>query len=253
MRDVGLSIDGKPILKAINWEVRRGENWVVVGPNGAGKTSLLRLINGYHWPTTGKVRVLGKQFGGADLRELRKEIGLVSPYVTDWIPDNQRVLDVVFSGKFASIGLWVSPSDVDKRFAVALLRRMGCGRYASNKFGTLSQGEKQKVVIARALMARPRLLTLDEPCSGLDLAARERFLKAISNVAVKRNPSMVYITHRIEEIPRGFTHAILMRNGRVLKRGKMKVVLTDEYLSSCFGVGIRVKRLKGRYYALVDA
>ena len=252
LSDVSLRLDGRQVLRSITWRVRKGENWVVVGPNGAGKTSLLGLLNGYHWPSSGTVNVLGEPFGRVDLRELRKRIGLVSPYLTDWVQESQNVLDVVLSGKFASIGLWSSPTPADRRLAAALLRRTGCGKYGGSSFGKLSQGEKQKVMIARALMAKPRLLVLDEPCSGLDIPGREKFLSAVAAIALKRNPSMVYVTHRIEEIPRGFTHAMLMKGGRILKMGRMDEVLDDGWLSRCFGVRIRVNRWRNRYYAVVN-
>ena len=252
LSDVSLSIEGRQVLHGVDWQVRKGQNWAVVGPNGAGKTSLLRMLNGYLWPSSGKVRLLGESFGRVDLRELRKKIGFVSPFVTDWIQDDQKVLKVVQSGKFASIGLWGAPTDADERLATRLLRRTGCERYAGTSFGKLSQGERQRVVIARALMAKPRILALDEPCSGLDIPARERFLSVLSDLTLRRSPTMIFVTHRIEEIPRGFTHAMLMNNGRVLKEGEIADVLDGAGLTKCFGVKIKVNKWGGRYYAVIE-
>jgi iron complex transport system ATP-binding protein len=252
LSNVSLKVDGKEVVHDVTWEIRRGENWVLVGPNGAGKTTLLRMLNGYQWPSSGRVSVLGETFGNVDLRELRMKIGLVSAYISDWIPDDDSVLDVVLSGKYASIGLWNATSPADRRLATSLLRRMGCERYSEGKFGRLSQGEKQKVVIARALMTRPHLIALDEPCAGLDIPGREKFLSTLRSMALSGSPSIVYVTHRIEEIPAGFTHAILLKKGRVISRGRIGEVLNDHGLSALFGVRIKVSKWRERYYALVD-
>jgi len=252
---VGVSfvIDGTTILRRLNWEFRKGENWVIVGPNGAGKTTLLRLLNGYHWPTQGKVTVLGEPFGRADLRELRRKIGFVSSYITDWIPEEEKVLEVVMSGRYASTKLWRSPSSQDKSYARLLLRKVDCGSYANSAFGKLSQGERQRVVIARALMARPELLIFDEPCAALDLPGREEFLTILTKIAERRRPNMIYVTHRIEEIPPGFTHALLLKEGEMVGSGAIDDVLTDGKLTSCFGVRVKVSRWRNRYYALVGS
>jgi iron complex transport system ATP-binding protein len=252
LSNVSLEVEGREVVHRVSWEVRKGENWVLVGPNGAGKTTLLRMLNGYQWPSSGKVTILGETFGRVDLRELRMKIGLVSSYISDWIPDDDRVLDVVLSGKYASIGLWNATSPADQRLARSLLRRLGCERYSHSRFGRLSQGERQKVIIARALMTRPSLIALDEPCAGLDIPAREKFLSTLHGMALSGNPSMVYVTHRIEEIPSGFTHAILLKKGRVISQGKIGDVLSDRGLSTLFGIGIKVSRWRDRYYALVD-
>lgn len=252
LSNVSLFIEGRGVLHDITWKVMNGENWVVVGPNGAGKTTLLKLLNGYHWPSSGKVTILGERLGRVDLRELRRRMGLISPFVSDSIPEEERALDVVLSGKYASIGLWDAYSVSDRRYAMSLLRRTGCERHQNSKFGSLSQGEKQKVVIARALMAKPHLLLLDEPCAGLDIRGREKFLSALGRLALGRNPGVIYVTHRIEEIPIGFTHAMLLKRGRVVGKGKIHDVLNDEHLSKCFGIRIEVKKRGDRYYASVD-
>ena len=252
LSNVSLAIDGKKIIRDLSWQVREGENWVLVGPNGAGKTTLLGILNGYHWPSGGRATVLGKDFGSFDLRELRKRIGFVSSYISDWIPEEERVIDVVVSGRYASIRLWKDPPPEELAYANRVLRRVGCGRYGGARIGKLSQGEKQRVIIARALMARPRLMALDEPCAGLDLPGREKFLSAVARIAESGSPTMIYVTHRIEEIPAGFTHALLLREGRVTAKGRIDQVLNSRNLSACFRVGIKVSRWRKRYYALVD-
>jgi iron complex transport system ATP-binding protein len=255
LSNVSLIIDGRERIHDLTWEIRKGENWVLVGSNGAGKTTLLRLLNGYHWPSSGTATVLGESFGRVDLREIRRKIGLVSSYISDWIPENEKVLDVVLSGKHASLGLWNAAPSSDKKYATLLLRRLECEQYRDSKFGRLSQGEKQRVVIARALMAKPRLLVLDEPCAGLDIPGREKFLSTLGRIARKKrkNLSILYVTHRIEEIPPGFTNAILLKNGRMVKKGELDDVLNDDNLTACFGVKIKVREWRNRYYALVDS
>lgn len=245
-------LEGNEVIRNVSWRVERGENWVVVGPNGAGKTTLLRLLNGYLWPTSGTAAVLGKAFGSVDLRELRKSIGFVSSYMDGWVSEEERVLDVVASGASASMHPWQSLSQKDISYATSLVRRVGCGRHLQKRFGQLSQGERMRVIIARALMGKPLLITLDEPCAGLDLSGREDFLSTLSTIAVRRAQTMVYVTHRIDEVPSGFTHALLLRSGRVIAKGKIDRVLSGKNLSRCFGVRVRVTRWRKKLYALVD-
>ena len=252
LSSVSLEIEGRKIIRDLSWQVGDGENWVVIGPNGAGKTTLLRIVNGYLWPSSGRVSVLGEAFGRSDLRELRRRIGFVSAYLGDWIPSEERVIDVVVSGRYASTRLWKDPSSEELAYANRMLRRVGCERYRNAKVGKLSQGEKQKVVIARALMARPQLLTLDEPCAGLDLPGREQFLSSVGRIAESGSPAIIYVTHRVEEIPAGFTHALLVRGGRVTAKGGIENTLTSDNLSRCFQVPIRVSRRRNRFYAIID-
>ncbi len=252
LSNVSFSIDGRKIIRDLSWQVKEGENWVLVGANGAGKTTLLGIINGYHWPSAGRATVLGEDFGSFDLRDLRRRIGFVSSYISDWIPEEERVIDVVVSGRYASIKLWKDPSPEELAYANRVLRRVGCGRYGRAKIGKLSQGEKQRVIIARALMARPRLMALDEPCAGLDLRGREQFLSAVARIAESGSPTMIYVTHRIEEIPAGFTHALLLKEGRVTAKGRIDQVLNSRNLSVCFQVAVKVRKWRNRYYALVD-
>ena len=248
---VHVTLGGKQIIRDIDWRVNRGENWAVVGPNGAGKTTLLLLINGYLWPSGGTAKILGREFGSVDLRDLRGSIGLVSPYMDDWFQE-EKTLDVVASGAYASSRLWKSPNQKELRRAATLLKSVGCGEHARREFRELSQGEKRRISIARALMGRPRLITLDEPCAGLDLTGRESLLSTLSKTARGSRQTMIYVTHRIEEIPAGFTHALLFKRGKVVRKGKLDKVLTGENLSRCFGVDIKVVKLHNRFYAVVD-
>jgi iron complex transport system ATP-binding protein len=248
---VRVAIGGNQVIRGIDLRINRGENWVVVGPNGAGKTTLLLLINGYLWPSKGTARILGKRFGDVDLRDLRRSIGLVSPYMDDWFQE-ERTIDVVASGASASARLWKSPNQAELRRGAALLKLVGCSEHARKRFRELSQGEKRRISIARALMGRPRLITLDEPCAGLDLSGREILLSTLSKIARDGAQTMVYVTHRIEEIPSGFTHALLLRKGKVVGKGELDKVLTGENLSRCFGVKVKVAKLHNRFYAVVD-
>jgi len=244
-------LDRKRVLHRVDWEVRPGENWVVIGPNGAGKTSLLSIINGYRWPSSGEVSVLGRRFGDADLRELRTETGLVSSYLDWMIGGDEKVVDLVVSGKFGSVRVWRKVSAGDVARAESLLMAMGCADQIGKTFSELSQGERQKVAIARAMMAKPKLLVLDEPCEGLDIASRESFLDGLAPLLSRKDgPSFVEVTHRTEDVPPGFTHALLLSEGRVVASGKIGTTLTSEKLSRCLGTGVELKRWGGRYYMI---
>jgi iron complex transport system ATP-binding protein len=250
-RGVSLVLRRKRVLDHVDWEVMRGENWVVIGPNGAGKTSLLSIINGYRWPSSGEVSVLGRRFGDADLRELRTETGLVSSYLDWMIGGDEKVVDLVVSGKFGSVRVWRKVGAGDVARAESLLMAMGCSDQIGKTFSELSQGERQKVAIARAMMAKPKLLVLDEPCEGLDIASRESFLDGLAPLLSRKDgPSFVEVTHRTEDVPPGFTHALLLSGGRVVASGKIGTTLTSEKLSRCLGTGVELKRWGGRYYMI---
>jgi iron complex transport system ATP-binding protein len=249
MSDVSLVLDGKRVLSHVDWEVRPGENWVVIGPNGAGKTSLLSIINGYRWPSSGEVSVLGRRFGEADLRELRTVTGLVSSFLDWMIAVDEKVIELVVSGKFGSTRMWSRVKAADVARARSLLRQVGCLEHAGKTLGELSQGERQKVAIARALMARPRLLVLDEPCEGLDIASRESFLGGlVPLLSRKGGPSFIEVTHRTEDVPPGFTHALLLSRGRVVASGRIGDTLTSAHLTECLGTEVELKRWGERYY-----
>jgi len=249
LSDVSLVLDGKRVLSHVDWDVLPGENWVMIGPNGAGKTSLLSIINGYRWPSSGAVSVLGRRFGRADIREVRTETGLVSSYLDSLFDKDESVMDMVVSGRFGSTRMWRKASASDVARAKSLLRAVGCLEHRGNAVSELSQGERQKVAIARSMMARPKLLVLDEPCEGLDVASRESFLDGLAPLLSRSGgPSFIEVTHRTEDIPPGFTHAILLRAGRVVDSGEIGATLTSEKLSRCLGTRLELRTLGGRYY-----
>jgi len=246
---VSMRIQKNQALSDVSFEVRTGERWAVVGPNGSGKTTLLRIINGYLRPTRGQVTVLEGKFGETNLSELRKRAGFVSSYLDSLFESNDNVLDIVVSGKYGATRLWAVPPFEDVLKARRLLRELGCLRFENRAIRELSQGELQKVLIARALMPDPGILTFDEPCAPLDLKARESFLRGIEAIAsdkAQASLSMIYVTHRIDEIPSCFTHALLIKNGRVLAKGKIGQVITSENLSSCFDIQVDVRRWRHR-------
>jgi iron complex transport system ATP-binding protein len=253
VKHVTVEYDGKKALQDLDWNVRGGESWAVVGPNGAGKTTLMSMLNGYRWPTEGTVEVLGSKFGDCDLRELRTRIGMVSSFLDAWVPEDERVLDLVVTGKYGSTRLWRKITPAERRRAVSLLKVLGCEDQVDKLSKELSQGERQRVLIARTLMADAELLILDEPCEGLDLGAREKFVGGLSRLAKAKVTTMLYVTHRTDEIPPGFTHAMLLKDGRALAAGKIEETLTARNLSTCFELQVRLERVGGRYYTLIDS
>src|SRR5690625_222864 len=241
MQDVSWRRDGKTILEDINWEVTNGQHWAVLGLNGSGKTTVLNMLNGYIWPTTGKVSVLGQQFGKTDIRELRKSIGWVSSSLEARIRSMQRTQDMIVSGKYASIGLYEDPTEADYEKAVQLMEELGCIHLLDRTYETCSQGEKQKVLIARALMAEPKLLILDEPTNGLDFIAREDLLHTVQRLATQKNgPTILFVTHHIEEVLPVFSHALLLSQGTVFAQGWREEVLTSARLTDFFEKSVAV-------------
>jgi len=249
--DITLIRDQRTILRNISWRVRDGEHWALVGANGAGKTSLLQVVCGTLWPTEGHVRVLGRRYGETDLRRLRRQIGWFSAALEPRINPKEPVRDLVASGKFATLGLvFDRPTPADRRRAAELLDVMGCSHVAGQAFGTLSQGERQKVLLCRALMPDPRLLILDEPCTGLDLAARERLLDSVEHLGRlgDRGPTLIMVTHHIEEITPAFRCVLLLRDGSVVAQGPKTDVLTAPLLGDALGVHLSVRRAAGRFW-----
>ncbi len=242
VRNVTWKRENKELLKRINWQVKSGEHWAILGLNGSGKTTLLNMINGYIWPTEGEVSVFGDRFGTVDLRELRKSIGWVSSslqerlYRTDWAQY------IVLSGKYATIGLYDNPAEEDVERAFQLMDTLGVGHLIDRRYETCSQGEKQKLLIARALMASPRLLILDEPCNGLDVFSREQLLSGISELARQPDaPTLIYVTHHIEEIVPVFQKTLLIREGEVYTSGETRDVLTTGILTDFFRAPVEVE------------
>ncbi len=237
------------ILCGIDWTIRRGEHWALIGPNGSGKTTLLNLLAGYLWPTRGSLVVLGHAFGAVDLRDLRRSIGIASDALAHRFPPELAALDVVASGFEASIGLsWRPFTDEQRAAARRALDTVGAGAIALRRYGVLSEGEQQRVMIARALVHEPALLVLDEPCAGLDPLARERFLADLTRLAAtRRAPAMVFVTHHVEEIPSFVGHALVLKAGRALAAGRITDVLTAAVLSDAFDAPCVVERRDGRF------
>lgn len=236
------------ILDGIDWRIEPGQHWVILGPNGSGKTSLLSALAGYLTPTEGEITVLGHRYGRSDWRELRKRIGLVSSSIRQMMADDEPALATLLSGKHAVIDFRGRPQAGDSARARRLLRDIECVHLAARPWRVLSQGERQRVLIGRALMARPRLLILDEPCAGLDPAAREHFLQFLQRLGRRpRAPSLVLVSHHVEEIMPVFSHALILNRGRMLAAGRKPAVLNAKTLSAAFGARLRLRRTNGRY------
>jgi iron complex transport system ATP-binding protein len=248
---VGVRRDGADLLHGIDWTIRPGERWVVLGSNGAGKTTLLQVLAGGIRPGDGRVELLGESLDTADLDDLLPRVGWASAAVADRLPGDERVLDVVLTSTYATVARAAERYDaVDEHRARSLLAQVGCRRLAERRFASLSEGERKRVQVARALMPDPELLLLDEPAAGLDLGGREALLRHLGRLALDPTaPSLVLVTHHVEEIPRGFTHALLLRAGSVVVAGPLEEVMTGRALSACFGLPLRVLRHDDRYTA----
>jgi iron complex transport system ATP-binding protein len=242
---------GNDLLRDVTWRVELDERWVVLGPNGAGKTTLLNLAAARLHPTVGSVRVLGERIGRTDVTELRTRIGLSTAALADRIPASERVQDVVVTAAWSVVGRWRESYDpADEARARGLLHQLGVAALADRAYGTLSEGERKRVQIARALMTDPELLLLDEPAAGLDLGGREELLSRLAELAYHPDaPTLVLVTHHVEEIPPGFTHALLLREGGVVAQGLLGDTVTGEHLSKTFGIPLMVERSGDRFTA----
>ncbi len=243
--------DGVPVLSGVNWEVTAGERWVVLGPNGSGKTTLLSLAGARLWPTAGEVRILGATLGRVDVRTLRPRIALVSGSVTRQLRADLTAREAVMSGRYAALETWWHHyTDEDKERAESLLHEGGVGSIADRPFGVISEGERQQVLLARALMGSPELILLDEPAAGLDLGARERLVSRLGRLAADPTcPTIVLVTHHCEEIPSGFTHAALVRHASILATGPLVDIVTSDLISECFSVPVDVGCQAGRWWS----
>ncbi|MEX2682898.1 MAG: ABC transporter ATP-binding protein [Candidatus Sigynarchaeota archaeon] len=238
----------KVILDSITWQVRKNEHWIVFGPNSSGKTTLLSIVNGYAWPTEGEVQVLGEKFGETDLTVLRKRIGWVSRSLEHLIHDEDPAIEIVMAGAFAGTVLWQDVGAAGEARARDLLAQAGLAGVVERPYGVLSQGEQKKVLIARALMAHPGLLILDEPCEGLDISSKERFLVDLSRIALAREtPTIIMVTHHVDEILPFFTHVLVLKDGHVFARGTPAEIVTSRLLSDLFGISIEIEQRAGRY------
>ncbi|GAA1461771.1 ABC transporter ATP-binding protein [Williamsia maris] len=249
--DVTLVRDGTTLVGPITWQVELDERWVVIGPNGAGKTSLMRMAAAETHPTSGSAVLLGERLGHTDIRDLSTRIGVTSSMLAERIPDHELVTDLVISAGYSVLGRWREDyEEVDRAQAVETLESMGAEHLADRRFGTLSEGERKRVLISRALMTDPELLLLDEPAAGLDLGGREELVARLGVLAADPDaPATVLITHHVEEIPEGFTHALLLKEGGVVAQGLLEDVLTAENLTAAFSQNISLDRLDGRWFA----
>ncbi|MDR1386656.1 MAG: ABC transporter ATP-binding protein [Propionibacteriaceae bacterium] len=239
------------LLDRVDWTVDETDRWVVIGPNGAGKTTLMRIVSANLFPTSGRVRLLDQELGRVDVFELRPRIGVCSTAMTDQIPPQEPVGDVVMSAAYAIFGRWREDYlAVDRRRAELLMEALRVDHLSARRFGTLSEGERKRVQIARALMTDPELLILDEPTAGLDLAGRELLLETLADVASDpRSPASILVTHHVEEIPLGVTHALLLKAGRVVAAGPIAEALTAATMSQTFDLPLELGRRQGRWWA----
>jgi iron complex transport system ATP-binding protein len=239
------------LLRNVDWTAHEDERWIVIGPNGAGKTTVLQVAATLVHPTEGTVEVLGERLGDVDVFELRPRIGLTSASLAERVPAAEKVIDLVLTASYAILGRWkeeYESSDVTR--AVDLLDALGCAHLIRRRFATLSEGERKRVQIARAMMPDPEMLLLDEPAAGLDLGGREDLLRRLSTLAMNpKAPMMVLVTHHVEEVPDGFTHAMLLRRGAVLVAGPIDEVFTARNLSRCFGLPLDIERHQNRWRA----
>lgn len=249
--DVVVRREGRNILDHVTWQVDDDQRWVILGPNGAGKTTLLQLADTLMHPTSGTVTVLGETLGRTDVFEVRPRIGFASSAMAKRVPRDETVLNTVLTAAYSVLGRWnESYEDIDERRALRVLGDWRLDHLAERTFGTLSDGEQKRVQIARAVMTDPELLLLDEPTASLDLGSREELLALLSGYASSPStPAMLMVTHHVEEIPVGFTHVLLMREGRIVAAGPMEQSLTAETLSETFGMPITLSREDGRYAA----
>jgi iron complex transport system ATP-binding protein len=251
LSDISVRRGDRVILGPLNWQVLEGQRWVILGPNGAGKTTLLQICSSLIHPTTGEIHILGEKLGRVDVFELRTRIGLTSSALAEQISPDELVMDVVLTAAYAMFGRWQEKYDLwDESRAMALLTALGVRELGERLFGSLSEGEKKRVQIARALMADPELLLLDEPASSLDLGGREDLLRRIESLSKDSlAPATVIVTHHIEEIPVGTTHALLLRDGVAVAQGEVASVITDQNLTQAYGLAITVQTEGGRFFA----
>lgn len=248
--DLSVQRDTTQILSNVSWEIRKGQHWAILGTNGSGKTSLLLALTGYLMPTRGKVELLGEKFGQTDWRTLRERVGLVSASILQRIPIHEIALDAVLSGRKAQLGNWGETSAEEIERAENLLRQVRASHLADRPWRVLSQGERQRVLIARALMAEPTLLILDEPCAGLDPVAREQFLYFIQKMAENpQAPSLILVTHHVEEIIPAISHVLLMRNGCAFAADEKVKILQTDIICAAFNAEVNITS-SGEQYRL---
>ncbi len=249
--DVSVVREGRALVDQVSWSVAEGERWVIVGPNGAGKTTLLNVASSYLFPTSGTVSILGEKLGGVDVFELRPRIGMAGIAMAEKMPRRQTVLETVLTAAYGMTAHWREQYDTsDEERARLILDRLGMADFTDRKFGTLSEGERKRTLIARAIMTDPELLLLDEPAAGLDLGGREDLVRRLGRLARDPNaPVMIMVTHHVEEIPPGFTHILMIRQGKLIAAGPLESELTSRNLSHCFGLPLVVEQRGERWTA----
>ncbi|CAI6081335.1 ABC transporter ATP-binding protein [Cohnella sp. JJ-181] len=243
--------EDRDILNGVDLTVKAGERWVLLGRNGCGKSTLLEMITGYMFPTSGTVDVLGHRFGRVDVREVRKKIGNIGPSLIEKLIGRDPVWEIIVGGMNAYLRIYEEIPEEVKARAREELDRVGLGSRFEQPFGTLSQGERKKALLARTMMADPELLIMDEPCAGLDLYEREKFLDSLETLS-KRVQGMLYVTHHIEEIVPLFTHVALMAEGRIIAAGPKREVLTAELLRDAYEVPVQVRWVEDRPWITVE-
>jgi iron complex transport system ATP-binding protein len=251
LQNVSVIRDGKTILGPLDWQVNENERWVILGPNGAGKSTLFALCSTQIHPTTGSVEILGSKLGAVDVFEVRPRIGFMGSTLVNLFPEDEKVIDIVLTAAYAMLGRWNESYELwDESRAQGLLTTLGVRELAQRNFSTLSEGEKKRVLISRALMSDPEILLLDEPASGLDLGGREDLLNRFDLLANDPfAPATLIITHHIEEIPAGSTHALLLKSGKIVGSGPIATVITSENLSVAYDMPISVSIMNNRYSA----
>ena len=251
LRDVTVRRGSNEILSNVNWQVAPGQRWIVMGANGAGKTSLMQVCSGFMHPTSGDAKILGYELGRTDVRELRTLVGISSAAVVALLPPEETVLDSILTSAYGISGRWRERYDqVDRDRAHDLMADWGLTSFAKRRIGTLSEGERKRVQIARALMCDPELLILDEPAAGLDVGGREDLISRLSNLASDENsPSLILVTHHVEEIPPNFTHALLLKSGQVSAQGDLNDVIASGPMSHAFGIPLDVEYGDQRWHA----
>ena len=252
LASVSVTRGGKDLVQEISWQVREGERWIIMGPNGAGKSTLLQVAAARLHPSAGMVGILDEVIGAVDVFELRPRIGLSSATLATQLPETETVLNAIVTASWGVTGRWNEGYEsFDEDRARDLAREWGLEGLEERRFGTLSEGERKRVLIARALMTDPELLLLDEPAAGLDLAGRESLVASLTELAQDEDaPALVLVTHHLEEVPPGFTHALLMRGGSVVAAGELEATLTEQNLSATFGIPLKVSVTEGRYTAV---
>ncbi|MGW2211438.1 ABC transporter ATP-binding protein [Streptomyces sp. NPDC001781] len=251
LQDVSVVREGRALVDQVSWSVKEGERWVILGPNGAGKTTLLNVASSYLFPTKGTATILGDTLGGVDVFDLRPRIGMAGIAMAEKLSKRQTVLQTVLTAAYGMTAGWQEEyEDVDEQRARAFLDRLGMSDFLDRRFGTLSEGERKRTLIARALMTDPELLLLDEPAAGLDLGGREDLVRRLGRLARDPiAPSMIMVTHHVEEIAPGFTHVLMIRQGKILAAGPIELELTSRNLSRCFGLPLVVEQAGERWTA----